>query len=82
MKKRLDLRNGKEVDKYQKDGYIVPDRRLMFDFNMTLKKGGETVTRRCFTRADTIAEATNLVTAVAASIAKEDGWENYEIKMA
>lgn len=82
QKKRHDWRTGKEVDKYQKEGYIVPDRRLMFDFHMTLQKDGAKSVRRCFTRANTVKEAEGLVTAVAASIAKEDGWDSYEVAMA
>ena len=81
-KKRHDWRTGNEMDKRQKNGYIVPDTRLMFDFNMTLRKSGVESTRRCFTRADSIKEAESLVTAVAASIAKEDGWDSYEVAMA
>lgn len=81
-KKQFKLQPQEAMDKRQKDGYIVPDRRLILDFNMHLHRGNEVVTRRCYTRADTIKEAEKLVASVAASLVKEDGWDSFDIEMA
>ena len=67
--------------KRMKNGYIVPDTRLPLEFHLILIRGGVEVKRRVSTRAETIREGFDLVSAVGASIVKEDQWDDHRVEM-
>lgn len=69
------------VDKYVRDGMIVPDMRIPVDFILTLVKGESRIERKCYTRADTVGGAEKLVRQVASAIVSEDGYDFYEVKL-
>ena len=68
-------------DKRMKKGIIMNDTRLFLDFHLILIRNGIEVKRKVATRAETIKEGFNLVSAVAADIAKEGMWDDYRVEM-